>query len=80
MINSGVYFEWMLKNGTTGLWMRNFQLYTCGMVSAFLGCFISDGKRIVTNGFFAGYNINVIVIIALLSFGKILFSFSSDFL
>nr|CAD2131043.1 unnamed protein product [Meloidogyne enterolobii] len=39
---AGVYFEKMLKDGSsnTSFWIRNLQMYFCGVISALLGCFL----------------------------------------
>ncbi|KAM3723432.1 UDP-galactose translocator [Dirofilaria immitis] len=72
---AGVYFEHMLKDGSeTPFWIRNLQMYSCGVVSAALGCILSERDKILTKGFFYGYNINVIAIILFLSLGGIFIS------
>uniref|UniRef100_A0A0R3RGZ0 UDP-galactose transporter n=1 Tax=Elaeophora elaphi TaxID=1147741 RepID=A0A0R3RGZ0_9BILA len=72
---AGVYFEHMLKNASeTPFWIRNLQMYSCGIVSAASGCILSEWNKILTKGFFYGYDINVIAIILLLSLGGIYIS------
>ncbi|PIO74929.1 UDP-galactose transporter [Teladorsagia circumcincta] len=61
---AGVYFEMMLKgSGTTPFWIRNLQMYSCGMVSALIGCLFSEGDLIIERGFFYGYDIKVCAIV-----------------
>ncbi|VDK63210.1 unnamed protein product [Onchocerca ochengi] len=78
---AGVYFEQMLKDGSeTPFWIRNLQMYSCGVVSAASGCILSEWNRILTKGFFYGYNINVIAIILFLSLGGIFISLVMKYL
>ncbi|OZC08690.1 UDP-galactose transporter [Onchocerca flexuosa] len=78
---AGVYFEQMLKDGSeTPFWIRNLQMYSCGIVSAASGCILSEWNRILTKGFFYGYNINVIAIILFLSLGGIFISLVMKYL
>ncbi|MCP9259551.1 UDP-galactose translocator 1 [Dirofilaria immitis] len=61
---AGVYFEHMLKDGSeTPFWIRNLQMYSCGVVSAALGCILSERDKILTKGFFTA-----IILMLLLSF------------
>ncbi|CAK5116369.1 unnamed protein product [Meloidogyne enterolobii] len=73
---AGVYFEKMLKDGSsnTSFWIRNLQMYFCGVISALLGCFLKDYDQIFERGFLFGYNIKVVCIILFLSFGGIYIS------
>ncbi|KAL7074341.1 hypothetical protein ACQ4LE_006276 [Meloidogyne hapla] len=73
---AGVYFEKMLKDGSsnTSFWIRNLQMYSCGVISALLGCFIKDYDQILERGFLFGYNIRVVCIILFLSLGGIYIS------
>ncbi|EPB77476.1 putative UDP-galactose/UDP-N-acetylglucosamine transporter srf-3 [Ancylostoma ceylanicum] len=67
---AGVYFEMMLKGGgNTPFWIRNLQMYSCGIVSASIGCLFSEADAIAKRGFFYGYNAKVCAIVAFLSFG-----------
>ncbi|VDM56100.1 unnamed protein product [Angiostrongylus costaricensis] len=67
---AGVYFEMMLKGGgTTPFWMRNLQMYSCGVVSSFIGCLFSEGDLVAERGFFYGYDLKVCTIVGFLSFG-----------
>ncbi|KAE9418924.1 hypothetical protein Angca_002332, partial [Angiostrongylus cantonensis] len=66
----GVYFEMMLKGGgTTPFWIRNLQMYSCGVVSSLIGCLFSEGDLIAERGFFYGYDLKVCAIVGFLSFG-----------
>jgi UDP-sugar transporter A1/2/3 len=67
---SGVYFERILKNSTTSLWMRNIQMGLSSIVVAFLGVFFSSDRHIVLQyGFFYGYNSVVVSVILLQALG-----------
>ena len=67
---SGVYFERILKNSTTTLWMRNIQMGISSIVVAFLGVLFSSDRTIVfQHGFFYGYNSIVISVILLQALG-----------
>jgi len=67
---SGVYFERILKNSTTSLWMRNIQMGISSIFVAFLGVFFSSDRHIVfQNGFFYGYNSIVVCVILLQALG-----------
>lgn len=62
----------MLKDGTsTPLWIRNLQMYSCGVVSASVACYLGDFNAIVSRGFFHGYNYKVVSIIGFLSVGSL---------
>uniref|UniRef100_F1L447 UDP-galactose translocator 1 n=1 Tax=Ascaris suum TaxID=6253 RepID=F1L447_ASCSU len=78
---AGVYFEMMLKDGTsTPLWIRNLQMYSCGVVSASVACYLGDFNAIVSRGFFHGYNYKVVSIIGFLSVGGIYISLVMKYL
>jgi UDP-sugar transporter A1/2/3 len=63
---SGVYFEKILKNSGTSLWMRNIQMGVSSIISAFIGIYLSgELPQVYENGFFYGYN-NIVVIVILL--------------
>ncbi|KAJ1345793.1 hypothetical protein KIN20_000409 [Parelaphostrongylus tenuis] len=67
---AGVYFEMMLKGGgTTPFWIRNLQMYSCGVVSSFVGCLFSEGDLVAERGFFYGYDVKVYTVVGFLSFG-----------
>lgn len=67
---AGVYFEKILKNAGTSLWMRNIQMGVTSLVLAFVGIFLSGDREIVMeHGFFYGYNMVVWVVIFLQAIG-----------
>lgn len=53
---AGVYFEKILKNTKSSLWMRNIQLGVYGVVLGLVGVLTNDWKKVSENGFFFGYN------------------------
>ena len=54
---AGVYFEKVLKDSNTLLWVRNVQLSLFSIIPAFfVGVLIKDGAAIAKTGFFDGYN------------------------
>ncbi|CAD5216382.1 unnamed protein product [Bursaphelenchus okinawaensis] len=78
---AGVYFEMMLKDGTpTSLWIRNMQMYFCGILSTFVGVAVKDGAQIQEKGFFYGYNAEVWAIVLSLSVGGIYISLVMKYL
>ncbi|KAL1237880.1 UDP-galactose translocator [Trichinella pseudospiralis] len=66
---AGVYCEVMLKNSNVSLWIRNMQLYTCGLISAAIACWLTQSNEIKTFGFFHGYNALIFLIAGLQSAG-----------
>ncbi|VDN08927.1 unnamed protein product, partial [Dibothriocephalus latus] len=66
---AGVYFEKLMKDTAPSLWVRNIQLGFWGSILAFIGVYLTDHKAVAEYGFFQGYNLNVILVIALQSFG-----------
>jgi len=67
---SGVYFEKILKDSVTSLWVRNIQMGLSSIVLAFLGIYFSgEGEVVMKNGFFAGYNWVVWTVVALQAIG-----------
>lgn len=69
---AGVYFEKLLKNTPQSLYLRNVQLGFIGVVFGIVAMFLNDGRAIVGNGFFYGYDFVVWNVIVLQSFGGIL--------
>jgi UDP-sugar transporter A1/2/3 len=70
---SGVYFEKILKNSGTSLWMRNLQMGISSIVSGFLGIYLSgELSGVVENGFFYGYNSLVVTVILLQAVGGLI--------
>ncbi|CAB3402061.1 unnamed protein product [Caenorhabditis bovis] len=71
---AGVYFEKMLKDGgSTPFWIRNMQMYSCGVISATIACFV-EYENISNRGFFYGYTEKVWIIVGLLSVGGLYIS------
>uniref|UniRef100_A0A7E4VBX4 UDP-galactose transporter n=1 Tax=Panagrellus redivivus TaxID=6233 RepID=A0A7E4VBX4_PANRE len=71
---AGVYFEMMLKDGTTPFWIRNLQLYTWGAICTTLTCMISSPQTFTPSTLFHGFNGTVYFIVGCLSFGGIYIS------
>jgi UDP-sugar transporter A1/2/3 len=70
---AGVYFEMVLKNAKTSLWIRNIQLSLFGMLLGLLPV-INDWSLITEkpDGFFHGYSMIVWIVILLQAGGGIL--------
>jgi UDP-sugar transporter A1/2/3 len=67
---SGVYFERILKGGTTSLWSRNVQMGGSSVLLGILSVLVSnDRTQVLENGFFHGYNSVVWTVIFLQGFG-----------
>lgn len=68
---AGVYFEKVLKGTVATIWERNIQLGSIGIVSGLVAVLVSPGAlaRVTEEGFFTGYNIIVLTVIALQAFG-----------
>jgi UDP-sugar transporter A1/2/3 len=63
---AGVYFEAMLKDGSsTPFWIRNLQMYSCGIISAGLSCVLTERSDLMDKGFFFGYDTSVFIIVGL---------------
>ncbi|KAI6239166.1 hypothetical protein M3Y99_00620800 [Aphelenchoides fujianensis] len=78
---AGVYFEKMLKDETnTSLWIRNMQMYMCGVVSAGIGVIGKDSAHLWSKGFFFGYSREVWFVIGFLSVGGIYISLVMKYL
>ncbi|CAF0849525.1 unnamed protein product [Brachionus calyciflorus] len=69
---AGVYFEKILKNSKTSIWVRNIQLSLFGTFFALMTVYISDYDKIEAKGFFFGYNSVVWVNIIIQSAGGLL--------
>ncbi|KNE61609.1 UDP-galactose transporter [Allomyces macrogynus ATCC 38327] len=52
---AGVYFEKLLKQSKTSVWIRNAQLSLFSLVPALIGVLSVDGAQVREHGFFAGY-------------------------
>ncbi|KAJ1428359.1 nucleotide-sugar transporter-domain-containing protein [Ochromonadaceae sp. CCMP2298] len=69
---SGVYFERILKNSGTSVWVRNIQMGLSSITLGFLGIFLSgEGPQVYEHGFFYGYNRVVWGVIVLQAVGGI---------
>ncbi|KRX72442.1 UDP-galactose translocator 1 [Trichinella sp. T6] len=77
---AGVYCEVMLKNSSVSLWIRNMQLYTCGLISAAIACWLTQSNEIKTFGFFHGYNALIFLIAGLQSAGGLYVSMVMKYL
>ncbi|KRZ94750.1 UDP-galactose translocator 1 [Trichinella sp. T8] len=77
---AGVYCEVMLKNSSVSLWIRNMQLYTCGLISAAIACWLTQSNEIKTFGFFHGYNALIYLIAGLQSAGGLYVSMVMKYL
>jgi UDP-sugar transporter A1/2/3 len=67
---SGVYFERILKNSGTSLWIRNIQMGFSSIILGVLGVYTSgDRTKVLEHGFFYGYNALVITVIMLQAVG-----------
>jgi UDP-sugar transporter A1/2/3 len=53
---AGVYFEKILKESRTSLWVRNMQLSIFSLIPAILGMIFKDSHGISTLGFWYGYS------------------------
>ncbi|VDM34595.1 unnamed protein product [Hydatigera taeniaeformis] len=66
---AGVYFEKLMKFTAPSIWIRNIQLGFWCSILAFIGVFLADGGVVRRDGFFRGYNLCVVIVIALQSLG-----------
>ena len=64
---AGIYFEKILKNSLTTIWIRNIQMGLVAIPLSFLYIYSNpdDFNRIATEGIFSGYNYIVVLIILL---------------
>ncbi len=70
---AGVYFEKVLKDAKSSLWIRNVQLSLFSLFPAFfIGVLVKDGESIAKTGFFDGYNWVVWTTIAFQAFGGVI--------
>lgn len=53
---AGIYFEKMLKGADISIWMRNIQLSLLSLPFGLITCFVNDGSKITSDGFFFGYD------------------------
>ncbi|KAI9825400.1 MAG: hypothetical protein M1832_001130 [Thelocarpon impressellum] len=70
---AGVYFEKVLKDTSSSLWIRNVQMAFYSLFPAFLfGVVMKDGEEIARRGFFDGYNWVVWTSIAFQALGGVM--------
>lgn len=70
---SGVYFEKILKDSKTPLWIRNVQMGLTSCILALGGIYFSgDGMQVIEYGFFYGYNSVVFCVIFLQAVGGLI--------
>ncbi|CAK8692978.1 CMP-sialic acid transporter-like isoform X1 [Clavelina lepadiformis] len=72
---AGVYFEKMIKQEDSPIWVRNFQMYIWSIPATLLSSFLQDFSKIKKEGFFVDYTSIVWLIIIVSSLGGILVSF-----
>lgn len=53
---AGIYFEKMLKGADISIWMRNIQLSLLSLPFGLVTCFVNDGSKLTSDGFFYGYD------------------------
>ncbi|XP_017558838.1 solute carrier family 35 member A3b [Pygocentrus nattereri] len=53
---AGVYFEKILKQTKQSVWIRNIQLGLFGLIFGLAGMLAYDGKKVLEDGMFQGYN------------------------
>jgi UDP-sugar transporter A1/2/3 len=53
---AGIYFEKMVKNTSSSIWIRNIQMSFIGLILSSIACIGKDLNGIYTQGFFKGYN------------------------
>eukprot|EP00835_Amoeboradix_gromovi_P006636 NODE_824_length_3906_cov_0.315209.p2 type:complete len:262 gc:universal NODE_824_length_3906_cov_0.315209:3087-2302(-) len=69
---AGVYFEKVLKQSNTSVWLRNVQLSAWSLIPATLGCIFVDGTTIINEGFFVNYTQWTVYAIACQSAGGLI--------
>lgn len=69
---AGVYFEKILKGTPVSLWMRNIQLAFFSVFGGLFMVWLYDSKKVAENGFFAGYNSIIWVVVLLQAYGGLL--------
>merc|ERR1712070_216981 len=70
---AGVYTEKILKGSTISLWVRNAQLALCSLFIGAFGLLLSgDRDRVLSDGFFVGYNAWTVASVVNNSFGGLL--------
>ena len=66
---AGVYFEHVLKGSKVSIWIRNIQLSMMSIFVAVITVAAKDGTKIIADGFFQGYTIYTIGVIAIIALG-----------
>jgi len=69
---AGVWIQKMLQQTSASIWMRNVQLGLFGSSTGLLVAVAQDGDVIFNKGFHTGYNIRVLLVIAMNAFGGLL--------
>jgi len=69
---AGVYFEKILKGSKGSIWLRNIQLGIFGSITGVMAVYMKDGKNVIENGFFFGFNSLVWFCVFLSGFGGLL--------
>jgi len=62
---AGVFLEMMLKNYSATVWERNFQMATYGLAFGIVAVIANDREEVQRRGFFSGYSLAVLCVIAL---------------
>lgn len=60
---AGAYFEAILKESQTSLWMRNIQLSIFGLLFSLIAAYANDYRRITEMGFLYGYRLSTYLIV-----------------
>ncbi|GMT24099.1 hypothetical protein PFISCL1PPCAC_15396, partial [Pristionchus fissidentatus] len=71
---AGVYFEKVLKESKTDVWIQNIRLALLTIPFSFITMIVSDGKKIWQDGFFQGWTPLVCLVTLLTALGGILVS------
>lgn len=69
---SGVYFEKILKNSSTSLWIRNIQMGLPSVIISLVTIFIQDGATVREKGFFVGYSPMVWLVVIIQAVGGLI--------
>uniref|UniRef100_A0A1L8DEJ1 Putative udp-galactose transporter n=1 Tax=Nyssomyia neivai TaxID=330878 RepID=A0A1L8DEJ1_9DIPT len=69
---AGIYFEKILKGSDISVWMRNVQLSFLSLPFGLLTCFLNDGKQIMAQGFYFGYDFFIWYLVVLQAGGGLI--------
>ncbi|XP_059615009.1 UDP-N-acetylglucosamine transporter isoform X1 [Phlebotomus argentipes] len=69
---AGIYFEKILKGSDISVWMRNVQLSLLSLPFGLITCFLNDGKQILSQGFYFGYDIFIWYLVVLQAGGGLI--------